>query len=45
MKPNKMDTLKIKISDGSGATICKIKDDDIDRIKKRFNMFMEEKYQ
>ena len=35
--------LKIKISDGTG-TICKIKDDNIKRLKKRFNLFMEEKY-
>ena len=43
MKQNRIDMLKIKISDGTG-TICKIKDDDVERIKKRFNMFMKEKY-
>lgn len=43
MKPNKIDTLKIKISDGTG-TICKIRDDDIERIKKKFNGFLKEKY-
>jgi hypothetical protein len=43
MKLNKIDSLKIKISDGTG-TLFKIRDDDVERIRKKFNTFMKEKY-
>ena len=43
VKRHKIDTLKVKISDDTG-TLIKIKDDNIERIKKKFNMFLKEKY-
>jgi len=43
-KKHRIDTLKIKIYDNTDTQICKIKDDDLRKIKKKFNMFLKEKY-
>lgn len=43
MKIKKVDTIRVNVYDSTG-TIFKLKEDNIQKIKKKFNMFLNEKY-